>query len=202
MTQRTISLSGDVAGKRFEGKIRRTGSTETNAQATLAAGVPGTLTTRTDNDTGAVTLSAGHGQSNGTYDVFWSGATPGCRRGMTGVITVNSLALDGGAGDNLPPAATAVVICKQTVVDFDSDGATIILAVVGQTRRASVQFQQDDGTPILSLDLGRDGTDGEPFLWASNQNVATPFGAAISKVALSNGGTGGANIVTIGVLRS
>lgn len=202
MTTRTITSSGSVAGKAIGGNVRRTGATETNGEITLAAGSAGTLTTRTDNDTGTVTLTTGHGQTSGTFDVFWGGATPGCRRGMTGTVTVNALALDVGTGDSLPLAATAVVVDKQEIVDFDSTAATIVLAGVGQTRRASVQFQQADGTPVKSLDLGRDGTDGEPYVWASNTDVSTPFGADLGKIAVSNGSSAGTNTIVIGVLRS
>lgn len=201
-TTRTVTLSGSVAGKSFSGTFRRDGVGETNGTEDLVAGTAGTLTTRTDSDTGAVTLTAGHGLTSGTYDIFWGGATPGMRHGMTGVITSNSLALDVGTGDNLPVATTAVVVCKQVILDFDSDYAALALAVVSQQRRAGVQFQQTDGTPILSLDLGKHGVDGEPFVWASDTYVANPFGAAISKIALSNGSTGGVNTVAVGVLRS
>lgn len=202
MTTRTVTLSGSIAGKSFAGRFRRDGDGESNVETNpaLAAGSAGVLSARTDNDTGTVTLTAGHGQTSGTFDVFWGGATPGCRRGMTGTVTVNALALDVGTGDSLPIATTAVTVCKQTILDLDSDNASIILAVASQQRRASVQFQQTDGTPILSLDLGR-VNDAEPFVWASGGNVANPFGAAIGKVAVSNGSSQGTNVVTIGVLR-
>lgn len=199
MTTRNITQSGSIAGKSISGTLRRTGSTETNGEVTLAAGSAGTLTTRTDDDTGTVTLTAGHGQTSGTFDVFWA---DGVRRGMTGTVTVDSLALDLGAGDVLPVATTAVVVDKQEIIDFDSDAASIVLAGVGQTRRASVQFQEDAGTPVLSLDLGRaNETVSEPWFWAADTDVATPFGANLSKVAVSNGSSAGANVIIIGVLR-
>jgi hypothetical protein len=198
-TTRTFTLAGSLGGLTFSnGTVRRTGATETNATATLAAGSAGTLTTRTDDNTGEVTLSAGHGQTSGTYDVFWSG---GCRRGMTGTVTVNALALDLGAGDVLPADETAVVVDKQEVLDFDSLNTSIVLAAVSQQRRASVEFQEEAGTAILSLDLGRAGVDGEPFLWADDTHVANPFGAVISKIAVSNGSSGGTNLIQIAVLR-
>lgn len=202
MTTRTVTLSGSIAGKSFSGTFRRDGAGETNVSATLPAGKAGTLSARVDVDTGTVTLSPGHGLASGTYDVFWSGVTPGSRRGMAGVITGDSLALDAGTGDNLPVLTTAVVVAAQVILDFDSDNASLLMAVVGQQRRASVQFQQNDGTPILSLDLGRAGVDGEPYLWASAGAVANPFGAAISKIAASNGSSVGTNTLTVGVLRS
>lgn len=202
MTQRTFTVRGDIGGKSFAGNVRRTGASETNAETPtpLAAGSAGTLTARVDTDTGTVTLAAGHGQTSGTFDVFWSS---GIRRGMTGTVTVNDVALDGGAGDNLPVLTTAVVVDKQEVLDFDSEQSTIILAAVSQTRRASVEFQTDAGAAILSLDLGRyDETAQEPWLWASAGSVANPFASDISKIAVSNGSSVGTNTVTAAVLRS
>jgi hypothetical protein len=55
-TTRKMTVSGSVAGKNFSGPVERQGSGETNADVTLAAGVAATLTTRTDNTTGVVTL--------------------------------------------------------------------------------------------------------------------------------------------------
>jgi hypothetical protein len=205
MTVRTISFSGSIAGVTFRGSHARDVVGETNGQpTTLAAGSAGVLSTRTDDNTGEVTLTAGHGQTSGTYDVFWDG---GCRRGMTGTVTVNALALDGGAGDNLPVATSAVVVDKQETIDFDSESSTLMLVAVAQTRRASVQFQQEDGTPILSLDLGRNsasltGASAEGFVWASDTAVTNPFGADIGKVVVSNGSSAGTNTITVGAGRS
>jgi hypothetical protein len=121
---------------------------------------------------------------------------------MTAVITTNSMALTLGAGDNLPPAASAVVVCKQTLLDFDSDNASLVMVVVAQQGRASVQFQQTAGTAIKSLDLGKHNQgDGEPYLWAVDTDVANPFGAAISQVVVSNGLADSTNKITIGALR-
>ena len=203
MTTRTINLSGSAAGKSFSGPIRRDGTGETNVEATLAAGTAGTLTTRTDNTTGTVTLPAGHGLTNGTYDVYWTVAPAGVHRGMTAVITSNSMALTLGAGDNLPAAASPVVVCKQTILDFDSDNASLAMVVIMQQGRASVQFQQTGGTAIKSLDLGKvNGGDGEPYVWSVGTDVANPFGSAISQIAVSNGLASGTNKITVAAMRS
>src|SRR4051812_43765099 len=73
----------------------------------LAAAKVGQLTTRTDNNTGVLTMAGGHGILNGDrLDVYWTG---GSRRGMsvTGVST-NLVTIDLGAGDNLPTNLTNV----------------------------------------------------------------------------------------------
>lgn len=81
------------------------------SQLTVAAATPGTLTTRTDADTGIITLTGGHGLSSGTGDVFWNDVTTGIkgsRRGMTWTVAVNALTVDGGTGDDLPATSTVM----------------------------------------------------------------------------------------------
>lgn len=69
--------------------------------------VEGTLSTRTDGDTGVCTLSSGHLITvSDTVSVWWSG---GDRKGMT-VTAVNGslVTVDAGTGDNLPATSSAV----------------------------------------------------------------------------------------------
>lgn len=95
--------------------------------AIVTAQSAGTLTTRTDNDTGVVTLATGHGITTGMKcDVYWTG---GKRYGMDATVATNAITLDGGAGDNLPTEATeniAVVKQLDVEVNFDGDDAQII----------------------------------------------------------------------------
>jgi hypothetical protein len=74
----------------------------------------------TDANTAAGNLAANHGQTNGTYDVYWTG---GKRVGVGVVVTVNALAFEGGAGPDFPANATATVVtCKQVPVNVALDG--------------------------------------------------------------------------------
>src|SRR5262245_45411998 len=200
MTQRAFALSGSLAGKTFGGNVRRSGTGETNAETTLNAAVAGTLTTRTSNTDGTITLPAGHGLVTGTFDVYF---TNGIRRGVTGTVTTNSMAITLGTGDNLPAANASVNVSAPVVLDFDTTAATIVLAAVAQQRRANVTFQTVAPAAIFSLDLGRvDETAAEPWLWASGGNVANPFTSDVAQVSVSNGSSVGTNVVTIGVLRT
>ena len=67
----------------------------------------GTLTVRTDNTSGQITLNAGHGIVTGQlFDLFWSGgARSGC---IAGAVSGNNVPFSGGTGDNLPAQDTAV----------------------------------------------------------------------------------------------
>lgn len=198
MGTRYANISVTIGGVTCSGRNYRTGGGEITESVTLAAGKAGTLTTRTDNDTGVATLSTGHGIiTNDVVDVYWSG---GARRGMTATVATNAVTIDGGAGDNLPSTTTALVVCKQTVVNHDFTAAEVKLAAASATRRGTVQFQQSDGTPIKTLDLGLSGTDGEAWHWEDDSPDSTPFGADVGKIIMSNGSSAGTNVVNVGIL--
>ena len=95
--------------------------------ALLAAQTDGALGTRTDNDTGVVQLSTGHGiLTADVVDVYWVG---GVRYGMDATVSTNDVTIDGGAGDNLPAedfAIAAVVKQLGWEVNFDGDDAQIV----------------------------------------------------------------------------
>jgi hypothetical protein len=198
----SLAKSVTIGGLAISGNIVRSDDGEMRESVTLAAGTAGTLSTRTDNDTADISLTAGHGLTSGTYDIFWgSGATAGVRRGMTGTVSSNTLSLDGGAGDNLPIATTAVVVCKVVVVIFAFTGDNVLLAAVCAQYRSSVSFQQAGGTVIKNLDLAKSGTNGEMWDWAVYGDVTNPFaGVSCGKVAVSNGNKDNSNVVKFGVV--
>lgn len=89
----------------------------------------GTLTVRSDNTSGMVTLVSGHGVVTGqTVDVFFAG---GMRAGVTaGTVDGNNVPFSAGTGDNLPAQdATVTVEHYKTVANVfkfhTGDGTTI-----------------------------------------------------------------------------
>ena len=115
------SLSYAVALGSINKAVIRTADDLIDVQVTLPAGKSGTLTTRTDDNTGIVTVASGHGiTASDTVDVYWS---TGRRYGVDVTATdATTISIDLGAGDNLPTQSTAVVVCKQVVVNKAIDG--------------------------------------------------------------------------------
>lgn len=151
-----ISLS--AGGVDVRQTITRTVENLNVYEVSLPVGKAGTLTARTDNDTGEATLGSGHGITDGMIvDVYWSG---GVRYGMT-VGTVASLVvpLDGGAGDNLPSTSTALVVTEQEVINTSLDGDTLAIIGVslevatGSTGKGHVDFQDSGDSSIEEIDL-------------------------------------------------
>lgn len=155
----------------------------------LPPGTAGTLTTRTDNNTGVATIAGGHGLTSGDkVDVFWSG---GFRYGMDATVATDDITIDGGVGDNLPVLTTALVVTKQVPINTSIDGDNIQVigvalesASVGSTGKGHLDFQDDTDTTVLAMSLVADA----PLVWNVAGGQANPFaGAPIVSCQASNG---------------
>ncbi len=157
--------------------VTRTNSGAIALEDTLNTAKAGTLTTRTDNNTGTITLGSGHGITTGQIvDVFWSG---GVQRTVTvGTVSGTSVPIDGGIGDNLPTATTAVTVCVQKAINLAIDGdnadmVAIVLETVDKSLRtaANVQFLDAASDVIAEIDLVAN----VPQVWDIEGGSANPF---------------------------
>jgi hypothetical protein len=92
----------------------------------ILAAQTGTMTNKTDADTGVITLLSGHGiETADVVDVYFPA---GVRYGMDATVAANAVTVDGGAGDDLPANAVActVVLQADVEVNFDGDDAQIV----------------------------------------------------------------------------
>lgn len=194
MSQAVISVGAYVLGRQVSVSFSRSNDGAGQWTQEPAAAAPGDLTTRTDNDTGVVTLDAGHSIVTGKVDVFWDG---GRRYNLDATVVGNACTIDGGAGDVLPADETPVTVCQQIVVNaaFDPDDMSVLL--VTATKRASVVFADSGGTALLALDLEA----GECCLWWEDSGLTRPFtGNAVAALWITNGDEDEANTITVSVL--
>lgn len=148
---------------------------------TLGTAKPGTLTTRTDDDTGTVTMTGGHGLSTGRMDVYWA---TGSRYGMTGTVTVNSIAIDGGAGDNLPIATTALTLIAPTSEPVTLTGDNCVSLGVNCPAGGRVVFADASNATIFAVP--ERSTTNTSYVWTSGDGGTNPLaGGAVAKVFLS-----------------
>lgn len=168
----TISQNVSIGGKSYpRNKTPLTGEALYAREVTLGAAKVGELTTRTDNDTGTLTMVTGHGITTGaTIDIYWVG---GSRRGVTvGAVAGDSVPFDTGAGDNLPALNTDVTV---QVVDEE------VCDLVGDNLVGLAIYMDNPGTVVL-LDSGdaelfsfvtaltKDG-----FVWDSANHYTNPI---------------------------
>ena len=163
----------------------------------LAAGKAAVLTTRTGHTEGTFTTSAAHGYTTATtFAVHWS---TGVRYGMTASsASGSSIALTGGAGDNLPTQTSAVTVCSETILDFVFDGADVKLLVAHSTYAAHVAFRTVTPTVELAVTLVADIA----YEWSYGDGFANPLtGDSIVTVVISNGTVYAAKFV-LGVVKT
>lgn len=196
----SITFSASVGGLSIQGNLQREDDGAIAQSPTLAAGKAGTLTTRTDDNTGVATLSAGHGiVTNDIVDVYWDG---GRRYGMTASVSSNAVTVDGGDGDNLPAQSTSVVVSKVTTINQSFDGDNAGLVAVQSTLRTNgkscVRFIDAGDNVLTVFDLVND----EPFMWWSNSSIDNPLsGNAVATIVASNGSSAASTTLKIGLVQ-
>lgn len=102
-----ISHSVKTGGETLNSNKSIIGNSGPIANFSVAAAKSGSLTTRTSNTVGTLTMAAGHGFVTGnTIDLFWAG---GKRLNVIlGTVSTNSCPFTSGTGDNLPASSTTI----------------------------------------------------------------------------------------------
>lgn len=159
---------------------------------TLIAAKTGQLTTRTDNDTGTLTMTGGHGiVTADKIFIFWTDPTTGIlmsRRSIVGTVAVNSVPIDLGAGDNLPTNLTNVTVSVANSESVLVTGNSVTAIQFYAARNASVQVTDASDVELDAHTLEA----GEAYLWYTGSGVTSPLaGDAVAKVKFGNGDSAG-----------
>jgi hypothetical protein len=193
----THTGASSIGGVTAYTTMTRNASSQEGPQVTVAAPPAGTLSTRTDNDTGIALMAANHGLAeNDAVDVYWDG---GCRYGMnvTNVATDN-VAIDAGSGKVLPSANTAVVVCKRTTVPVSLPASGVKAISLAADKRAQVTLL-DNASTVLHKHIPA----GEAYVWGNDDDDdavdAHPLASnAITTAAVSSGDSTNGSTVTLG----
>ena len=192
----SYSVQAAVAGTTYVRTSSVSGTNVERATPSVPAAKPGVLTTRTDNDTGTFTMDAGHGFSTSdAVDVFWAG---GSRRAMTATVTGNSVVLDGGSGDTLPAAATAVTAMKPVEVAFGVDATATGVAVVAACPVSGWVVFRDAADAVLLAARVPAGVNA--YVWVTGMGSNPLAGAAVGNVLVSHADATQAQTVTAAVV--
>lgn len=183
--------------------VARTGSGPIGLEDTLNRAYAGTLSTRTDNNTGTLTMSSGHAITTGAIvDIYWSG---GVQYAVTvGTVSVNSVPFDLGIGDNLPIATTAVTVCVRTAINLAIDGDnTSIIAVCLETVDKSLRtaghlwFQDASDAAVAEVDIVAN----VPQVWDITGGASNIFtGNPITKLKASQANTTSTETYTLKIV--
>lgn len=174
---------------------------EKTGDTVLAAAKIGQLTTRTDNNTGTLTMAASHGITTGVrIDIYWTeSGVNGVQRGVTvGTVSVNSVPFDLGVGDNLPTNLTAITAQVAAEEEFLVTGDNVQFIFAKSNKPAVIVFAESDETEVLAIVLDNDTGGG--YQWYTGNGVTNPMaGADVAKVYFTQGDSGGTCAVIAGV---
>jgi len=163
----------------------------------MLPGRAGTLSTRTDDDSGILTVLTGHGiTAADTVAVFWSGGF--VKNCDVTAVTATTITIDLAIGVVLPAVTTAIVVSKQVSYSLLVSGNTLRLMAISCLQRALVDFRSSVPATLLAYDMAaNEGRD-----WISGVDITNPLaGASVATVHVANGGIVAAT-VAIGLLKS
>lgn len=174
----------------------------------IQAAKAGTLTVRTDNDTGTIVMgSGGHGIGTGNkIHVYWEDPTTGvtkCHRTTAGTVAGTSVPVDTGVGDNLPLVSTAVRVCKCSTENLPVVGNDLVSLVVSSGNvnvHCVAELLDADGTTIHLAVLNLTYP---TYIWTNTNGVTNPIaGDTVVTVRLSHDDTTQARRVTVDLIRN
>jgi len=200
MSTATVQKSVAIGDLSFVGSVEKTEEGLITQDPVLNAATLGSLTTRTDDDTGVIT-AAGHSYLvDDRVDLFWSG---GCSYGRkvtakdADTLTVDTVVSEGG-GDNLPTQDTAIYVCKRVAIDVDFDGDNMVFLGIHLANRGHILFVDSGEVTLLALELIAE----EPRVWHSDDIGTTPItGNAVAQVYITCGEVATPTL-KLGVLRN
>lgn len=200
MPTSTMSVMGSIGGISISGTVSRSGEAGIPVEASLPAASSGTLTTRTSDTAGEITVGAGHGfvQSD-VIDIFWidaSGNLKCARKATVGVVAGNVIPFSGATGDILPAQDYAITADERVnilgAVSFDGDEATMLIVI--STRNGHFCFEDAGGAILKAEKLLAN----EPWWWYSGAAANPLTGNPVTKLWMTNGDSTNAATVRFG----
>lgn len=165
------------------------------ASAALAAGLAGTLGTRSSDTAGILTMGAGHGIVTGdVIDVSWAG---GEQLGCAATVDGNAVTIASGTGDALPVATTAIVASVPRSLDQQFDGDDVVLWFINGTGKMTVRYLDAADAEIHSVTLDSSAS---VSIWSAGRGTNPFAGESIARVTLSNHAAAAATFYQNGVL--
>lgn len=197
----TANLTFSVGGITLQGVTSREAEGQISQEVALPAAEVGTLSTRTSDTAGTLTLGSGHGITTGaTIDIFWvdvNGVAKCAYNATVGTVAGTSVPFTGATGDVLPAEDYAITADEQVVVDTDFDGDDVQMIAVQSNRKGRFDFQDSGSASLHQAKLAAL----EPWWWIVDTGASNPItGNPVDTLILSNGDSANAATVKMGML--
>jgi hypothetical protein len=176
-----------AGGKSASSRSAVSGDGSVAKEVSVPAAKVGQLTTRTDDNTGVITMTSGHGfATSDKLDVYWSG---GRRLGMTATVATNAVTVDGGSGDNLPANLAAVTAMKPVEEPVVFDGDDVLGIEMYSDVAGTLSIVDDEDAVSLSKQIGGGTAQSErSYIWMPSRDPVNPLAAVdIAKFRFSHG---------------
>jgi len=190
-----LSIAGEIAGAPLNSTLSRSADGGIrHGPITLPVAEAGTLSTRTTDTTGVLTITDTTLEIGDVIDIYWDGGR--CYDVDVDNVVGNDVTFSGGAGDVLPAVDTAITAAEQVVIDTDFDGAVLVAIGALANARGHLSFQQSAVTE-LSVDL----VQSEAWFWADNLSIANPLvGTVVGNIQASQAGSTATATLDVGIL--
>lgn len=202
----TLAVVMSIGGASIKNApITKTADGTVTREIAIPAGKAGSLSTRTDDGSGVITLAAGHGiAALAVVDIYWSG---GARYGVlvdtlsgTGDIELNFDDTPTATGDVLPAKDTAVVVSPRTTINVPIDGDAVEMFGVHSTQRGQVTFYSAAKAAIKQFTLAAaenveswykgsaasNPLTGDPITYAEASNASPTVAATLTILSLED----------------
>jgi hypothetical protein len=178
-----------LAGTRYLAAYSAIGDNVSSFAPEVAAAKTGTLSTRTNDTSGTLTMDSGHGFTTGVIiDLYWSG---GSRYNVVvGTVSGDSVPFSSGSGDNLPTATTAITAMVQHEETFVVTGNNVSGLALSAGVAGYVHFTETGNTNIASIELianGQTVTDPFGYTWLAGLGDNPLASGSVGKVKFSHG---------------
>lgn len=158
------------------------------APVSVAAAKAGVTASGVGTTTGSLTMSGGHGFTDADIiDVYWAG---GSRQSvLIGTVSVNTIPISGGTGDNLPANGTVISAMLPVPETEVFDGDDVQLLVCSSPVPGTITFLEDDGTTlIVAIPLVADdsGTTKYVYTWYAGKGTNPLAAGDVGVIAFSH----------------
>ncbi len=196
MATATYFYQVGTVGQNFQstGTITSVGEVITNP-ATIGPAGSGTLSTRTNNTSGVLTMTPGHGIITGNIDLYWG---TGKRIKVAASVSTNTITISSGSGDNLPLQGVAITAMNQVQAVFSIANTANVIALLGSCNAAQATATIYDGSDDLLTQMNMRGSSGS-YIWDSNTGAPSPLTdfSTATYVLLSHGDSSTAQQVNV-----
>ena len=192
-----ISSVASVGGLSIQTITTRTAVGQIGHEVSLPAADAGSLTTRTNDTDGELTMDSGeHGiSSSDKIDIYWDGGV--AYEATVGTVSGTAVPFTGAHGDVLPTQDTDVAADVLVPLDTDFDGDLLEMIAMASTKRGHYLFD-DSGTAELAAG---ELTANEPWTWVADTGVSNPLtGNPVDDLYVSNGDATAAATLKIGLI--